>query len=105
MTDLNLLLAVNNTGDMSGQSSFDSSSIYTIDYVPNLSAQTYYPKSDSIRIKIIQRNLDNSTDTVQPISTVTIRKYNNTSSWYLSSFDNREDYDDQDIRVSKYINY
>lgn len=101
LTDLNLFLSVNNTGVESSQSSFVNSSVYTIDYIPDIAAQTYYPQNKTIRLKIIQRNFNGD---VQPISKVTIKKYRNTSSWYLSSFDEIGDYDERDIRVTRYVN-
>lgn len=100
ISDLNLLLAVNNTGAEAGQSSFVNNSTYTIDYIPNLSAQTYYPQNKTVRLKIVQRYLN---DRIYPIETVTIRKYQNTSSWYLSSIDESGKYDESDIRVTRYI--
>ena len=84
LTDLELLLSVNNTGKSIGQSQFLREDLYTIDYEPDSSARMYYPKNKKIRIKIIQRILD-ATKVAEPIKSVIIRKHGNQSSWYLSS--------------------
>lgn len=99
LEDLELFLSVNNTTQEVGQSSFLREEIYTIDYQPDTRAKIYYPKSKAIQVKIIQRLI--GTDVAPAsINSVTIRKHQNQSSWYLSSFDeDRRDYNPNDIRV------
>jgi hypothetical protein len=99
LEDLELFLSVNNTEQETGQSFFLREEIYTIDYEPDTRARIYYPKNDTIKVKIVQRIL-NPGDVPIPIESVTIRKHGNQSSWYLSSSDESPDYDSSDIRNS-----
>ena len=99
LEDLELFLSVNNTDNEVSQSSFLREETYTINYEPDTKSRIYYPKSNKIQVKIIQRFLDFSSAPAS-IGSVIIRKHQNKSSWYLSSFDmNNYDYNPNDIRV------
>ena len=83
ISDLELLLQVNNTGDSENQSSFLQENTYTISYTPSTTAQVYYPKSDTIKVKVIQRYLNEQAPLA--ITNIVLHKYGIQQKWDLRS--------------------
>lgn len=79
--DLELFLTANTT---TTDVPFSQDHNFTVSYKPAESAKRYFPKSDTIRIKIIQRCNNGIPAAVTPVK---ILKYNSKTSWYLSSYD------------------
>jgi len=88
MSDLETFL-IANTVKGSGVS-FDNNYSYTISYKPNESAKRYFPKSDIIKVKGIQRII---VDIIPcNINNIKILKFGNKRQWQLSSFESDIDY-------------
>lgn len=94
--DLELFLTVNTKNSQTGESSYNNSDVYTVTYKPEESARRYFPKTDTLRIKVIQRVLLKQTP--KTIGNVKILQYNTPASWYLRSWDQDSEYNPTDPR-------
>lgn len=79
--DLELFLSANTT---TTDVPFSKDHNFTISYKPAESAKRYFPKNDTVRIRIVQRCNNGIPQTIPPVK---ILKYNSKTSWYLSSYE------------------
>ena len=97
LKELKLFLAVNRKSDQTGESSYNSNDTYTVTYKPAENARRYFPKTNTLRIKAIQRVLPGQMPKI--IGNVKILQYNTPASWYLRSWEKEgEEYDSSDPR-------
>ena len=93
-SDLELFLTANTKENQTGESTYNNNDSYTITYKPTENARRYFPKTEMLRIKVIQRLLKG--DVPKTVGSVKILQYNTPASWYLRSWDESEDYDFSD---------
>ena len=92
--DLELFLKVNTENSQTGESSYNNNDVYTVTYKPEESARRYFPKTNTLRIKVIQRVLLKQTP--KTVGNVKVLQYNTPASWYLRSWDDDSEYNPAD---------
>lgn len=97
--ELELFLTADTSTDRTRESSYKNEYTYTITYKPAENARRYFPHSDSIKVKVIQRVPFEQLP--QTIGTVKLLQYNNSEIWHLSSHaeDKDLDYFDPKLRM------
>lgn len=94
--DLELFLTVNTKNSQTGESSYNNNDVYTVTYKPKESACRYFPKTNTLRIKVIQRVLLKQTP--KTVGNVKVLQYNTPASWHLRSWDQDSEYNPADPR-------
>lgn len=84
--ELEAFIMADITSDRTGTSSYTDDNVYTISYKPVEGSRRYFSKTGLIRVKVIQRVLNDQIPMY--IGNVKLLQYNVTGSWYLSSVHN-----------------
>lgn len=92
--DLELFLMTKTSENKNGESSYKDDNIYTVSYQPSEEARRYFPKTNSIRIKVIQRNLFDKIPKL--IGNIKLLHYKVSQPWNLNKTD--IDYDGTEQR-------
>ena len=94
--ELELFLMADTTEEQTGESSYDNTNLYTITYKPSGRYQRYFPKSEQIKVKVIQRILADQVP--KTLGVIKIVQHNIPGSWYLDSKKDDNDYNPIDQR-------
>lgn len=95
--ELELFLTADTSADSTRESSYKNKYVYTITYKPAENARRYFPRSDNIKVKVIQRVPLGQVP--QTIGTVKLLQYNSSKVWHLSSHEEDKDLDYSDPKL------
>lgn len=98
---LELFLIADTVTDQTGGSSFFDDAVYTITYKPGESAGRYFPKTDSIKVKVVQREPVNQEP--EPVKTIKLLQAITTGSVYLDNLRTKGEYNDSNDQIRKEV--
>lgn len=90
LRELEIFLMADASRDQTQESSFRNDNFYTITYKPIQSAQRYFPKNSTVKVKVIQRHITDNPP--ESIGAIKLLQSSGKNSWYLSSYEQDSDY-------------
>lgn len=98
---LELFLIADTITAQTGESSFSDDAVYTITYKPGENAGKYFPKTDTIKVKVIQRKPVNQEP--EPVKSIKLLQAVTTGSIYLDNLRTTEEYNDSNDQIRKEV--